>query len=535
LLNVLIVDDEIHFVEAVKKMVDWLQLGISNVYVAYNPTAAERIFEVQEIHVLLCDIEMPQRSGLELLKWMREKEIRTVPLLMTCHADFHYAQEAVRLGCSNYLLKPLTKEELEAALRKAADAVKREQELADAQRIKIWWSRQQDINRELFWLDVLNETIPAVSEIIAEEAAARQVSLPADSLVLPVLMIIRGWQQDFLVRDRKLLEYGLKNAGKELLGRLMSGSVVVPVGNDAWLLIMPVEQGQLENGLAIMCSRLIEFCRVHLYCELYCYGGRPVQGHELPALLAQLQYLDENNVTGIHYVALNEAKCLAAAPPALPDMSGWAAMMRKGVKERLLEEARACIHGLRDHTGIDGDYLRALKENFLQMAHAVLQQQGVQAHLMFCDEESLRLAEAASRSLTDLERWLAHVIMKAMNTTHPSSISDVIERATRYIVSNLDQSLSRETTANHVYLHPDYLTRLFKKELGCTIPEYILKERIKLARQLLIHSELPVSAVAMATGYSNFSHFAKLFKAQSGLSPIEFRQHGRDASRAKSK
>jgi two-component system response regulator YesN len=216
-------------------------------------------------------------------------------------------------------------------------------------------------------------------------------------------------------------------------------------------------------------------------------------------------------------------------------MSGWAAMMRQGVKERLLEEARACIHGLRDHTGIDGDYLRALKENFLQMAHAVLQQQGVQAHLMFCDEESLRLAEAASRSLTDLERWLAHVIMKAMNTTHPSSISDVIERATRYIVSNLDQSLSRETTANHVYLHPDYLTRLFKKELGCTIPEYILKERIKLARQLLIHSELPVSAVAMATGYSNFSHFAKLFKAQSGLSPIEFRQHGRDASRAKSK
>lgn len=163
------------------------------------------------------------------------------------------------------------------------------------------------------------------------------------------------------------------------------------------------------------------------------------------------------------------------------------------------------------------------------MAHAVLQQQGVQAHLMFCDEESLRLAEAASRSLTDLERWLAHVIMKAVNTTHPSSISDVIERATRYIVSNLDQNLSRETTANHVYLHPDYLTRLFKKELCCTIPEYILQERIKLARQLLIHSELPVSAVAMATGYSNFSHFAKLFKAQSGLSPIEFRQHQRGA------
>jgi len=530
LLNVLIVDDEIHFVKAVKKMVDWSQLGICNVYVAYNPTAAERIFEMHEIHVLLCDIEMPQRSGLELLKWMREKEIRTVPVLMTCHADFHYAQEAVRLGCSNYLLKPLTKEELEAALRKAADAVRREQELADAQRIKIWWSRQQNLHCERFWMDVLNETIPATSEAIAQEAVARQISLPADSLFLPVLMVVRGWQQNFLVRDRKLLEYGLKNAGKELLGRLKAGSVIVPVGNDAWVLMMPVDDEQLENGLAMMCSRLVTFCREHLYCELYCYGGRPVQPYELPALLAQLQRLDRNNVTGIHYVALNAAKSLSAAPPALPDMNGWAAMLRQGVKERLLEETQAVIHGLRNHTGVDSGYLLAMKENFLQMAHAALQQQGVQAHLMFCDDESLRLAEAASRSLTDLERWLAHVIVKAVDATHVSSISDVIERATRYILSNLDQSLSRETTANHVYLHPDYLTRLFKKELGCTIPEYILQERMKLAKQLLAHSELPVSAVAMATGYSNFSHFAKLFKQQTGLSPVEFRQLGRESS-----
>jgi len=439
-------------------------------------------------------------------------------------------QEAVRLGCSNYLLKPLTEEELEAALRKAADAVRREQELADAQRIKIWWSRQQDIHRERFWMDVLNETIPATSEAVRQEAEVRQVPLRTGSLVLPVLLVIRSWQQNFLVRDRKLLEYGLKNAGKELLGRLKSGSVVVPAGNDAWVLIMPVEQEQLENGLAIMCSRLVEFCRVHLYCELFCYGGRPVQGHELPALLAQLQHLDRNNVTGIHYVALNEARSLTEAPPDLPDMNGWGAMLRQGVKERLLEETQAFIRGLRGHTGMDSGYLLAVKENFLQMTHSVLQQQGVQAHLMFCDEESLRLAEDASRSLSDLECWLAHVIVKAINATHVSSVSDVIERATRYILSNLDQSLSRETTANHVYLHPDYLTRLFKKELGCTIPEYILQERMKLAKQLLTHSELPVSAVAMATGYSNFSHFAKLFKQQTGLSPVEFRQLGRESS-----
>jgi len=535
MLNVLIVDDEIHFVEAVKRMVDWAGLDVANVYAAYSSSSAEQVFRAHDIHVLLCDIEMPQKTGLELLEWMRRKELRTVPVLMTCHADFRYAQEAVRLGCSDYLLKPLSKEELETAIHKAAHSANREQERIEAQRNKLWWSQQKDMNLERFWMDLLSEAIPADRGDFLREAAARQVSFYRDAEVLPVLMVVRHWHRDFRARDRKLLEYALKNAGKELIGGLSPGSVIVPVDNEAWLLLMPADPDRRIGGigLAAMCDRLIGFCATHLYCELICYGGQAVPGHEVSSMLHRLLSLDRNNVNGVGYVGLGAENRSVDAPIALPDMSGWATLLRQGVKERLLEEALAFISKLRHRPDIDGRYLLAFKENFLQMTHAVLQQQGVQAHLMFCDEGSVRLADAASRSLSDLERWLAHVVANAAGYMQASSIEDVVERVTRYLLSNLDQNLSREAAANHVYLHPDYLTRLFKKELGCTIPEFILQERMKLAKQLLAHSELPVSAVSMASGYANFSHFAKLFKQRTGLTPVEFRQSEREGDNGK--
>ncbi|MFC5401148.1 response regulator [Cohnella soli] len=535
MLNVLIVDDEIHFVEAVKRMVDWAGLDVANVYVAYSSSAAEQAFQAHDIHVLLCDIEMPQRTGLELLEWMRQKKLRTVPVLMTCHADFRFAQEAVRLGCSDYLLKPLSKEELETAIHKAAQTAIREQERMEAQRNKLLWSHQQILNLERFWTDLLSEAIPANRGDFLREAAARQISACRDAEVLPILMVVRHWHQDFRVRDRKLLEYALKNAGKELIGRLKPGSVFVPVDSEAWLLMMSVDPDQRigENELAIMCRRLVEFCQTNLYCDLTCYGGQAIPGHEVSSMLRRLLRLDRNNVNGVGYVSLAAENRSVDASMALPDMSGWAALLRQGVKERLLEEAAAFIGKLRHRPDVDSRYLLAFKENFLQMTHAVLQQQGVQAHLMFCDEGSVRLAEAASRSLADLERWLAHVIANAAGYAQASSMGDVVERATRFILSNLDQNLSREAIAGHVYLHPDYLTRLFKKELGCTIPEFIMGERIKLAKQLLTHSELPVSAVSMAIGYANFSHFSKLFKQQTGLTPVEFRQSERGGANGK--
>jgi two-component system response regulator YesN len=100
----------------------------------------------------------------------------------------------------------------------------------------------------------------------------------------------------------------------------------------------------------------------------------------------------------------------------------------------------------------------------------------------------------------------------------------VIYKVKHYIAQNLEQELTNEKIAAQVYLNPVYLNRIFKKETGLTMSDYIQKERIEKARKLLEKTEMPVGVVAMHVGYSNFSHFSRMFRRQTGLSPQNYRK-----------
>lgn len=84
--------------------------------------------------------------------------------------------------------------------------------------------------------------------------------------------------------------------------------------------------------------------------------------------------------------------------------------------------------------------------------------------------------------------------------------------------------MSREDIAEHVYLNPAYLSRLFRKETGLSLTDYTASLRIQKAKLELLDTNHRVSDVAMSVGYSNFSHFTKLFKKTTGLTPQEYRK-----------
>lgn len=119
-MNILIVDDEVLEAEIIQKLIDRKRFSYSAVYVAQNMAEAVGILKKYPVAVILCDIEMPQGSGLELTRWIREHEIEAEVIYLTGHAEFAYATEALRLGAVDYLLKPVEQEDLMRALEKAA-------------------------------------------------------------------------------------------------------------------------------------------------------------------------------------------------------------------------------------------------------------------------------------------------------------------------------------------------------------------------------------------------------------------------------
>ena len=105
-MNILIVNDEILTAEMMKKDIPWEELGIAQVYTAYDAASAKTIIQESDIQMVLLDIEMPGESGISLLAWIREHNYDIECIFLTCHANFEYAREAIGLGCQDYIVMP---------------------------------------------------------------------------------------------------------------------------------------------------------------------------------------------------------------------------------------------------------------------------------------------------------------------------------------------------------------------------------------------------------------------------------------------
>ena len=99
-----------------------------------------------------------------------------------------------------------------------------------------------------------------------------------------------------------------------------------------------------------------------------------------------------------------------------------------------------------------------------------------------------------------------------------------INKVIFYIQNHLDQDLTRNELAEYVHLNPEYLSKYFKKQTGYLLKDYIMQEKMRLAKQLLANTNLSINMVATRIGYYNFSHFSKAFKKLEGMTPGEYRQ-----------
>ena len=128
-MNLLLIDDEPLTVKMLKKNIHWSSLGIDEVYTAYDTICARQIIKSCQIHIILCDIEMPGESGLSFIHWLNEStDCDAVSLLLTCHDEFTYAKEAVSLNIMEYMLKPVPYDILENTIRRAVETYLKEQQ-----------------------------------------------------------------------------------------------------------------------------------------------------------------------------------------------------------------------------------------------------------------------------------------------------------------------------------------------------------------------------------------------------------------------
>lgn len=162
-MNLLIVEDEIETINGILTGISWDKLFFDSVDWATSMETAMKKYAALPADVVLCDIELPDGSGLDFLEWA-EQYHRSVCIIMTCHAEFDYARRAISMThCRDYVVKPIEYGEMEEKLRKVILEIS-----------QTWENdRYQAFGRE--WMNQLRQEQEAQEGSLSKKELAEQV------------------------------------------------------------------------------------------------------------------------------------------------------------------------------------------------------------------------------------------------------------------------------------------------------------------------------------------------------------------------
>jgi Response regulator containing CheY-like receiver domain and AraC-type DNA-binding domain len=528
-MNIIIVDDEVQTVRAIKQCINWEKLKIDEVFTAYNISHAKEILAEKIIDIAICDIEMPQGNGLELLQWMKDNSPGTESILLTCHAEFEFAKKAVELGSIDYLVKPIPFESLEQVLYKAVSKINASKRLKQFSQFGEYWVINQAIIEEGFWADLLRGNISESPSVIAQNAKKRNVAYKIDEQYLLILISKKRLVTNLESWDDSLLEYALKNIASEVIVGDLNANVVIGMdGHQAVILPEPKDKKQYNERIKDACKEYIISCNKYLGCSVSCYVGRFVFGEQLTHIYNRLLDIDKNNVALTSKIFdLNDWQCDVNSEFSISQtmINNWVEMLQKGEKKNLELALTRFINNMAVEERLTIDVLSIFQQDILQMVYSFLEQKEVQAHQLFKDAKSQEMYRKSTSSIDNMISWMNFFIDKAIDFTEEvTKAQSVISKVKEYIKDNLQTDITRDDIANYVFLNADYLSRIFKKSTGLSLTEYLTDQRIKRSTNLIISTDIPISEIAIEVGYDNFTYFSKTFKKVTGITPSEYRK-----------
>ena len=519
-MNLLIVDDEISAIQAVLKGVDWDDLDFLNLYTASNKQEAIDIISNKQVDIMLSDIEMPMGSGLELLEWVNLNASGIRCIFITCHADFNFAQKAVKLGSLDYILKPLDFEILGQVLKKAAKLVWEEKLLKEH---STSWLHNKETLLKQFWMDFFVGEIAPSEYSVKYYLNQKHLEIALDNNFLPILVSIKKWDETINKEDYKLFLYALRNIVQEIFVLPYTGIEVIPF-IDNTLLIMLSRDAQMTFELSEIatkdCNSVINAALKYLKLTICCYIGEPDKIYEIPNQLEELHTMDFNNVAFLQNILFYSQYTDSAVTYKNDIFIHLADLLEGGGFDDAAKEIHHFFDSIDYVNQINREFLGNFHRDFYYLLFAFARKHSLSLDELFTDEESDKLSKNSITSLHGLLLWVDYALNKLRDS---DTGGNPVEKTKQYIIDHLSSELTMGELAKNVHLNADYLTRIFKKQMGYSINRYIIECRMKSAIWMLQNTSLSIGDVAAQVGYYNYSSFNRIFSKVMNMSPSEYK------------
>jgi two-component system, response regulator YesN len=542
--NVLIIDDEEPLREAIRIVGDWDHLGIEHIYEATNGRLGLEVLSQHNIDVVMVDMKMPELNGIEFLRAIEKAYPHLLTIVISGYNDFEYTRQAIQSRVVDYLLKPIHRQDLNQALRKAVDILE---------------SRKQSENEFISQNITLNMSLPKLKEKLYLSILDGSFKRQANTTLLPLIgadqpgnrfgvSVLRLLNRDEVRRtrfhgDTELMDFAITNVLAQTSDeRLSCFSFPHPRREREVVSVCTLAPGQ-EEHMALLLAQVTQKAVTNLYglfgMVVAAGAGQPCTDvMELASAYADAKAL----IHSTDVLKLEGASVLHTAPRQTikPEEAQWAdrlLLIQKDAQTGQANRAKVLLNDLLKQLASGPVFLLQDADRLIREFHFLLREAAVELvtsvsassqKVTFGEAERVAegelsadftsFADYGQRLIRMLELYIAGV-QHAQTKNQPFDISDIKKHIDRYYFEDIKISFFAET----YFLSREYLMKLYKQQFGYGIHEYVQKVRMDKAKELLSDSSLKIQEISDMLGYKDKNYFSKAFRNYYQVSPSEYR------------
>ncbi len=532
-MRILVVEDESPIRESLVRSLN--KLGYTEISEASDGVEAISIAAAFHPEIILADIKMPKMDGLQFIGNIRKDSPETACVIISGYDTFEYAQKAITLGVSSYLLKPVKDSELETVLDTIAGNLSESKKILDNNiKTQMRTRRYLEHARRNFILELVQERLPGKS-ILDETLSELGIRLH-NGLLMVVLIYIDNYEElckNISNKELELFKFSIQNIACEIFSEENVLPYSFTIDHRLGFLLSlpwtePADCERLNAAFHKIRENFTKFFRLTLTLS----AGYPVANLSL----AYKSFASANKAAMLRLVKGGNQ---VFKDPGEPSSQKNTVNITLETEQKLMiclktcnkKEAVATITELYRpfYSSVLDRPEGLMKLNFqiIYTLYRIMDQMGLPLEQSIGSEIELYSQVNSLSTWDKVEEFFSTLVQSCLEIAQEHQTpwnKRIMAKAMEYILKNFHAEISVGMVAEHVNLSQSYFCKLFREEYKESFTDFLIKLRIKKSMEYLKQGIYTVSEISRIVGFNDEKYFHRAFKKATGITPGNYKK-----------
>ncbi|MDO5292715.1 MAG: response regulator [bacterium] len=519
MLKVLLIDDEAVILYGLKKLIDWEMLGFEIIAEARDGKQGLELIEEKKPDIVISDIAMPNFSGIDLIKEIKQRELKVKTILLSGYQEFAYAREAVRYGAVDYLLKPVSPEELAKILTNVAESIASENSY---HRLK-----KRDSKVELLTQEILQKK----REDTALSDIGQVAGIPIEYAGATAVGIRILWKKEIVnsKKNLRLITFDIYEFIEKYLEQCKLGCMIERDYSACYCMITG-DNDRIDLKKRVL--MLVKEVRKNYPVELIAgvggwenWNDKLYNLYKTAKFALELYYFEEKLYIDYEAITKEFTHSLEEYDEMVKKLTENMSINYNSpmIVDNILECVTLLgnIHYGNKSTVVNSCIVLAGEIYSTLQSCGLLDESYIEEQTEFLEEVRRR---TTFKSMCSYFREYYEKIFLKIRLLCGRKETLEIARIKSYIGEHFTENITLEDIASYIGMNTSYMSVFFKKATGENFKAYLTKVRMKEALRLLMSTDMKSYELAAAIGYRDDKQFREKFKEMYGLSPQQYRK-----------